>query len=273
VDRALTDAKALLPLEEARRRLHVTGQSYAGLQSIPLEQIIGTVDRSIDFDRHFHPRGRRLVDRLAGLAAAFSIRDFPPISVYELGGAYFVSDGHHRIALSHLLGRDQIDAEVTRLQTSYAVAPDIDLLTLVHTEQQRVFMEESGLAGARPDAFIEFTRPQGYAELLDVLRSHSHDLSRAAGRLVPDEESAADWYDNVYQPALKLIKATRLPQRYPFKTDADMYLWVHQLRRELQPTRPNVGWAEAAEKRAAEHHRPFFRWRHQRYRRRPLQRR
>jgi hypothetical protein len=269
----MADPNALLSLQEARRRLHVTGQSDGGLQTIPLERIIGTVDRSIDFDRHFRTRRRPLLERLSSLGAAFSSRDFPPISVYELGGAYFVADGHHRIALSHALGREEIDAEVTRLQTSYEVTPDVDVLTLVHTEQQRIFLEESGLGRARPDAVIEFTRPQGYSELLDVLRSNSYELSRSADRLVSDEESAADWYDNVYLPALKIIKATRLPQRYAFKTDADMYLWVHQLRRSLQPTWPDISWAQAAEKRAAEHHGPFFRWRHQRYRRRPLQRR
>ncbi len=225
MDRPLTNPNALLSLDDARRRLHVTGQSDGGLQSIPLDRIIGTVDRSIDF------------------------------------------------ALSHSLGREEIDAEVTRLQTSYEVTPDVDVLTLVHTEQQRIFLEESGLGRARPDAVIVFTRPQGYSELLDVLRSHFHELSRSASRLVPDEESAAGWYDNVYLPALKIIKATRLPQRYPFKTDADMYLWTHQLRRSLQPTQPDISWAEAAEKRASEHHGPFFRWRHQRYLRRPLQRR
>ncbi len=273
MDRPLTNPNALLSLDDARRRLHVTGQSDGGLQSIPLDRIIGTVDRSIDFDRHFRTRRPKLLERPSNLAAAFSSRDFPPISVYELGGAYFVADGHHRIALSRTQGREEIDAEVTRLQTSYEVTPDVEVLTLVHTEQQRVFLEESGLGRARPEAAIVFTRPQGYGELLDVLRSHSHELSRSAGRLVPDEESAADWYDNVYLPALKIIKATRLPQRYPFKTDADMYLWTHQLRRSLQPTQPDISWAEAAEKRAAEHHGPFFRWRHQRYLRRPLQRR
>ncbi len=81
----MTDPNALLSLQEARQRLHVTGQSYGGLQTIPLERIIGTLDRSIDFDRHFRPRRRGLLTRLAGLATAFSVRDFPPISVYELG--------------------------------------------------------------------------------------------------------------------------------------------------------------------------------------------
>lgn len=273
MDRPLTDSNALLSLQEARRRLHVTGQSDGGLQTIPLDRIIGTVDRSVDFDRHFRTRRRPLLDRLASVAAAFSSRDFPPISVYELGGAYFVSDGHHRIALSHSLGREEIDAEVTRLETSYEVTPDVDVLTLVHTEQQRIFLEESGLSRARPDAVIEFTRPEGYSELLDVVRGHAYERSRSADRLVPGEETAADWYDNVYLPGLAAIKRTRLPQRYPFKTDADMYLWVHQLRRSLQPTRGEIGWEEAAEMRAAERHGPFFRWRHQRFRRTPLPRR
>ena len=215
MDRPLTNPNALLSLDDARRRLHVTGQSDGGRQSIPLDRIIGTVDRSIDFGRQ---RGDTAGDLVRG------------------------------------------DARRRRVDP-------------VHTEQQRIFLEESGLGHARPDAVIVFARPQGYCELLDVLRSHSHELSRAAGRLVPDEESAADWYDNVYLPALKIIKATRLPQRYPFNADADRYLWTHQLRRSLQPTQPDISWAEAAEKRAAEHHGPFFRWRHQRYLRRPLQRR
>ncbi len=161
---------------------------------------------------------------------------------------------------------------MTRLQTSYEISPDVDVLTLVHTEQQRIFMEQSGLGRARPDAVIEFSRPQGYGELLDVLRSHAYERSRSADRLVPAAEAAADWFANVYVPALAAIKATRLPQRYPFKTDADLYLWVHQLRRSLQPTWPGINWAEAAEKRAAERHGPFFRQRHQRFRRKPLPR-
>jgi ParB-like chromosome segregation protein Spo0J len=41
----------------------------------------------------------------------------PPIEVQELGGAYFVADGHHRIALARERKADFIDAEVTRLQT------------------------------------------------------------------------------------------------------------------------------------------------------------
>ena len=35
---------------------------------------------------------------------------------------------------------------------------------LVHTEQQRLLLEKSGLDLARPDAVIEFTLPHGYTE-------------------------------------------------------------------------------------------------------------
>ena len=76
----------------------------------------------------------------------------PAIDVFEVGGAYFVEDGHHRVALARERGADFIDAEVTRLQTNYEIGPDVDVCQLVHTEQQRVLLEESGLGRARPDA-------------------------------------------------------------------------------------------------------------------------
>jgi hypothetical protein len=43
-------------------------------------------------------------------------------------------------------------AEVIRLQTNYEVGPDVDVCQLVHTEQQRLLLVETGLARARPDA-------------------------------------------------------------------------------------------------------------------------
>jgi hypothetical protein len=42
---------ALLPLRDVRTHLRVLGEHYAGLQEIPLERIVGSVNRSVDFDR------------------------------------------------------------------------------------------------------------------------------------------------------------------------------------------------------------------------------
>src|SRR5438067_2978173 len=153
----------LLPFDEVRRRLKIVGQSYGGIREIPVERIVGSVDRSADFDRDFKTGRSR--SRLAALRGAFPDGDMPAIEVYEVGGLFFVSDGHHRVALARERGAMFIDAEVTRLQTSYALPPDVDVARLLHTEQQRRLLEESGLASSRPDAVrIEFARPRGYAE-------------------------------------------------------------------------------------------------------------
>ena len=45
----------LIPFDEASRRLRVSGQSYLGIQEIPVDRIVRSVDRSADFGRDFRP--------------------------------------------------------------------------------------------------------------------------------------------------------------------------------------------------------------------------
>ena len=51
---------SLLPLGEVTDRLRILGQSYAGMRTIPVDRIVGSVDRSVDFDRYFKPRRKEL---------------------------------------------------------------------------------------------------------------------------------------------------------------------------------------------------------------------
>jgi hypothetical protein len=226
----------LIPFDEASRRLRVSAQSYLGVQEIPIERIVGSVDRSADFDRDFRPRRGLSRGRLASLRSAFRDGDLPAIEVFEVGGAYFVEDGHHRVALARERRADFIDAEVTRLQTNYEVGPDVDVCQLVHTEQQRVLLEESGLGRARPDAIIEFTLLDGYTQLREIIKAHGYDLARRRGALPALEEVAADWYDTVYRPGVDAVRRASLPELYAswHSTDADLFLWVYQLRRDLR---------------------------------------
>jgi hypothetical protein len=240
---AATDA--LLPLREVTRRLKILGQSYVGVQSIRVDRIAGSVDRTVDFDRFFRPQNRQLRARLDALRVAFAGREVPPISVYEAGGVYFVMDGHHRVALSRQLGSDFIDAEVTAIRTSHTLHPGVDFLELVHTEQHRIFMERSGLDAAIPDAKIEFSRPTGYGELLAVVEAHAYQLSATSGNVVAMPEATADWYATSYRPALEAIHTDGLAARFDYKTDGDLYLWVNRKRRELQTTEPGATWKDA----------------------------
>lgn len=261
----------LLALGEVKDRLRIVGQVYGGVQSIPVDRIIGSLARPSDFDRHFRPRLRTSQARLAGLRAAFPDGGgLPAIEVHEAGGAYFVADGHHRVALARERESSFIDAEITHLITNYEIPSDVDVCTLVHTEQQRIFGEESGLAEARPEARIEFSRPGGYPELLEGVKAHGYDLARRRGSLPSRTEVAADWYDTVYVPGVEALRRESLPERYAYKTDADLFLWVYQRRRALRITDASADFVAGARDAAGTDISRRFRRQFQREARRPL---
>jgi len=238
--------ESLLSLREVTGHLRILGEHYVGLREIPIDKIVGSVDRSIDFDRFFRTRRRDLQRRLDALQTAFGDRPLPPITVYEAGGLYFVVDGHHRVALSRRQGGAFIDAEVTRLRTSHRLHPGVDVLDLVHTEQHRRFKERTNLKEVASGAVIEFSRPIGYGELLQVIQAHAFELSESRGELVTLAEATRDWYATSWLPALAAIDSTGLRRAYDFKTDGDRYLWTYQKLRELRATDRRATWDDAA---------------------------
>jgi ParB-like nuclease domain len=246
------DTRELLPLGEVTRRLRQFEQRYVGIRSIPVAGIVGTVDRSRDFDRQFLPRRPEIGDRWRRVERAFPEGDFPPIVVYEVDGSYFLVDGHHRVAIARQRGIEQIDAEITRLRTRYPLPPDADVGQLIHMEQERIFMEESGLERARPEARIELSRPQGYVELLERVRVHGYHLMKDRGRVVPDAEIAGDWYDWLYLPVVRAAREAGLQELFPDAPDGDLFLWFHHQRRALYPERGGITDQEVARLARAE---------------------
>jgi hypothetical protein len=170
----------------------------------------------------------------------------PPISLYEAGGLYFVADGHHRVALACELGTEFLDAEVTSIKTSHRLHPGVDVLELVHTEQHRRFKERTMLAEVAPGTVVEFSRPIGYGELLQVIEAHAYELSQAHSTLVPLPEATRNWFTSSWLPALEAIESTGLRQAYDFKTDGDRYLWTYRKLGELRAADPNATWEDAA---------------------------
>jgi hypothetical protein len=229
----MNHSDSLLPLAEVTERLRVTRHGYVGVRSIPLDKIIGSVDRASEFDRDFHPQRRDSDARMRKLEVAFPNGDFPAISVFEVGGAYFVSDGHHRVALAHRRGQEFIEAEVVQLATNYRLSPDVDIPQLVHTELRRMVMEESGLQEVRPDLDISFSNPAGYLELLETIKAHGWDLARCLGRLPSREELGTSWLIEVYQPGLRALHEAGLSCPHEDATEADSFLWLYQRRRAL----------------------------------------
>jgi hypothetical protein len=169
------------------------------------------------------------------------------VALVGLCGLYFVSDGHHRVALARQLGNEFIDAEVIQIKTSSRLHPGVDILELVHTEQHRRFKERTRLKDVAPGAVIEFSRPIGYRELLQVIEAHAFELSEARGELVPLPEATRDWYTSSWRPALEAFESTGFRRAYDFKTDGDRYLWARQKLLELRAMNAQATWEDAAQ--------------------------
>ena len=69
-----------MPLAEVTQRLDLVEQQYVGVRAVPLNRILGTLDRTRDFDRRFRPGRTDKVERLNALRRAFPNNDFPPIA-------------------------------------------------------------------------------------------------------------------------------------------------------------------------------------------------
>jgi hypothetical protein len=221
----------LLDLDEVRHRLGVFEESYVGIRPIPVDRIIGTVGRGREFDRDFLPLQEEVRERWRRVEQAFPRGDFPPIVVYEVDGRYFVVDGHHRVAVARQREVEHIDAEITRLRTKAPLPPGADVGALILAERERLFLEETGLRDARPGVRIGFSRPDGYPELLDLLKVHAWHLSVDRGRVVSLPEAGTDWFDHVYLPTLDVIRAEGLLDLFPGASEADLFLWVYQRHR------------------------------------------
>src|SRR6188508_2817554 len=111
---------------------------------------------------------------MRSLATAFGDGGFPPIVTVKLGESYFVIDGHHRAALARRTGAEMIDADVTELIARVPLPAGADMLEVVLRELERIFLEDSGLAAARPGARIAVSRPAHYLELLENIQVHGY---------------------------------------------------------------------------------------------------
>jgi hypothetical protein len=243
--RGIHAERHMLTVDEVSGRLGIFQQTYVGVRPITVNRIVGTVDRTRDFGPDFLPRRGDMAERWRGVERAYPQADFPPIVVYEVEGNYFVVDGHHRVAIAKQRGMAQIDAEVTRLRTRFKMPGTLDIGAIIASQQEQLFLEESGLARVRPEAMVACSRPQGYVQLLELVKVHGYNLSLDRSELIELEQAAASWYDHVYLPAVEIIRRDRLDRDFPEASDADLFLYAYHRRLALFPERGDIPIPEA----------------------------
>ena len=104
----------LLCFDDLRKIPGALGRIYRGMRTLPVAQIGGSVGRCSEFDRDFMPARASMEERWKRVDQVFHRgEELPPVSLYKVGGFYFVLDGHHRVSVASYHGVEWIDAYVT----------------------------------------------------------------------------------------------------------------------------------------------------------------
>ena len=227
----------LIPYGEISSKLKAVGRTERGLQSVPLDAIVGSLGREDDFDRYFRPRHAGDAARWASVKTAMVSPGgpgVPPVSLYKIGELYFVLDGNHRVSIAKEMGFDQIEAYVTELSTRVPVPSDLSPENLVLEAAYIQFLEETQLDLILPEANLRLKQIQNYPLLKEHIAVHQYYMGQERGEAVSHEEAARHWYAHFYQPIAALIRSSGLAQAYKEWTTTDLYLWVLDQQKALQ---------------------------------------
>ncbi len=227
----------LLPYEEVRTRLRTEGATDRGLQEVPLEAIVGSVGRYTDFTRAFLPRHDDDAERWAGLKVKLEEQGLrSPVRVYQVGQAYFVADGNHRVSIARQLGASHIPAYVTQIHTRVPLSPEDRPDDIIRKAELADFLERTRLDHTRHEADLSVTIPGQYRTLEQEICAHQAGM---AGRQVSLPQAAADWYDHTYRPVVEMIRRSGILRDFPGRTETDLYIWIARHRAELEQA---LGW-------------------------------
>lgn len=221
------DVAVILPFEEVVEALGRVGEQALGLQTIDVGSIVGTVDRTREFDRDFRPTTPRLRERWEGIAEAQRRgASLPPIDVFRVGELHFVRDGHHRVSVARAQGLSRIDAYVTEVITRIAPHGSLRVGDLALKSHERLFAERVPLAPEYRRQ-IELSDEWRYAALAEGVEAWGFRWMQTTGELRTREHVAEAWYHADYVPVVVLLREAGL---LGGGTEAEAYMRVTALR-------------------------------------------
>jgi len=244
--------KELMPYDEISSRLRTSGASSKGVRDIPIDAIVGSVNRYQDFDRDFLPLHDKDMERWARVKTVMTSPGspgLPPIRVYKIGDAYFVLDGNHRVSIAREMGISSIEAYVTEVQTRVPLSPEDSPEEFILKAEHEQFLRDTRFDSVVPDGSLALSFPGQYATLREHIHVHKYYMGIEQSREIPLEEAVRHWYDQVYRPAIEIIRDLNVLDEFPDRTETDLYIWVldHQTFMEKE-----FGWSVRPDKAASD---------------------
>lgn len=222
-----SDVNMILPFDEVVAALGRRSERSIGLETIDLDSIVGTVDRTREFDRSFRPTSRKLKARWERIAEAMRRGEaMPPIDVLRIGDMHFVRDGHHRVSVARQMNLDVIEARVTEIVTEVGADANVRIHDLALKSHERLFFDRVPLPKELRSR-IEFSQGSWYAGLAEGVEAWGFRAMQARGEYMTREEVAREWFEHEFEPVVQLIREENLAQG---QTDAEAYTRIVSLR-------------------------------------------
>ncbi len=194
--------------------LNAYNQRSLGLREVSVAAVTGTVGRpelaspARVATLKATQRYRRIRQAMAGGAC------LPPVELYLLDGHYYIRDGHHRITAARELGILDVDAEVIEC------LPDPRVPAAAWHRARATFERDTGLPG------VHIRWLDGYEWLRRQIAEHAWYLGERGRAPHSFAEAAACWEREVYRPVLTEMAMSRLLERVPELTAAELYLAI-----------------------------------------------
>lgn len=224
------DEATLISLSDIKKLLKPENEVYMGMQTVPVKLIVGSEGRYNDFDNRFFPKSLHLKTRWEHIDMAH-IHDIPlpPISLYELGGVYFVRDGNHRVSVAKSKGIEFIDAEVVSLQSEIKLHPGDSFKKMtkqVIDYEKRVFYTETGFGDATDFWNLDFSVPGQYDVIYNHILTHKYYINMNKSDEIGMDKAMQSWLLQVYFPVLNIIEKYHIMRYFKNRTKSDLYVWM-----------------------------------------------
>ena len=240
------DVNQILPFDEVVAALGRRGERRVGLETIELDSIVGTVDRTREFDRSFRPTSRSAKQRWERIAKAMRRGEaMPAIDVYRIGTMHFVRDGHHRVSVARALGLEVIEAYVTEILTEVGADADTKLHDLALKSHERLFFERVPLPAELRER-ISLSEGSWYGGLAEGVEAWGFRAMQARREFMTREQVAREWFEQEFEPVVRMLVDGGL---IGDQTEAEAYARIVSLRYLLLRTHD---WDEAVLERLRE---------------------
>jgi hypothetical protein len=203
------------PIEELKnfsqeqKEIKAYNNSYLGIQNIPLDKIVGSVQKNEDFKMGFIPKNNIVKTRWCNIyMEMLGDGKLPPINLYKIRDEYYVYDGNHRVSVANYLNFVSIEAEVTEFFSGEGTEEELKY------RGKFEFLKTTKLD-------IELSNGDDYRKILrDIKEVEEEDNI---------EEKARFWKFNIFNPIITILKFNDLIGEEELDGDAYIKFFSHRM--------------------------------------------